>query len=1033
MSKVSRLAFALLVLFVLSGFAGLLYQSVWSHYLGLSLGHAAYAQTLVLAIFMGGMAVGAWLASHYSLRWKRLILGYAVVEAVIGVFGLVFHPLFVVYTGLSQESILPALGHPTLAHAYQWLTAALLITPQSVLLGATFPLMSAGLIRALPNEHGEVLGGLYFTNSLGAALGALLATFVLLPAVGLPGTVLTAGILNIIVAVLAWMLSKMLDEADYAPMVVGMAETRDSGPVAEDPGEVRRLGRVLLWATAVSGAASFVYEVGWVRLLNQALGSSIHSFELMLAAFILGLAFGGLWIRKRAKDILEPVRYVGYVQVWMAIAALVSIPVFTQSFQWVGWIMQALAPTANGYTLYELATAAISLLVMFPAAFLAGMTLPLFTLALLRAGAGERAIGRIYAANTFGAIAGVALMIHVLIPVIGVRLGVTLGALVDGLVGVYLLRMINPARMTLPVGSVTFALAAALAFSVMLGQPDPLRQISGVFRTGVAHLENADVNYLRDGKTATVALFTVGNQMAISTNGKPDASLTQIADVPTQDEITMIMAGTLPLALHPHPARIAVIGWGSGLTTQTLLGSPLPEEVDTIEIEQAMVEGARLFGQRVSRAYDDPRSNVQINDARTFFSAGARKYDAIISEPSNPWVSGVAGLFTQEFYAFLKNHLNENGMLVQWLHSYEINDALVGTMMAALVAEFPHTDLYISNSSDLLIVARMEGPRGERPKFVDESTELFRELERVGIESHDLVNLRRIGSGEVLRNFVRMTGAVPHSDYFPTVSLQAPRTRFMRVSSTFLPGLATNGLPVLDILDCRVPLGVSTDLPKVRYSVLSDARDLGVAVAGSLEAGRATDDLMADFGTVVPMLQAFQATSNELAGRPQMLSLWSDQLAGMARRSIGLIPAEDLDGAWITPTWLSDEVRSIPEVGTVMAAYAAAARRSPVEMRESAEAVLQLPAGTVSPVLREQMMIIAMLGALGMDDRAAVFELDERWGSTVRRTQDFAPIASYLLAWADGPAPACMATQRVAVESAGPSGLAEGLVIGAAD
>jgi predicted membrane-bound spermidine synthase len=483
MTRVSRLGFALLVLFVLSGFAGLLYQSVWSHYLGLTLGHAAYAQTLVLAIFMGGMALGAWLASRYSFRWKRLILGYAVVEAVIGVFGLVFHPFFVAYTGLSQEVILPGLGNASLAHGYQWLSAALIITPQSILLGATFPLMSAGLIRAMPGEQGEVLGGLYFSNSLGAALGALLATFLLLPLVGLPGTVMTAGLLNIVVAILAWGLSKLLDEADNAPLLQrAPAATEAAG---EDPETVRRLGRVLMWATAVSGAASFVYEVGWVRLLNQALGTTIHSFELMLAAFILGLAFGGLWIRKRARHILEPVRYVGYVQVWMAIAALLSIPVFTQSFTWVGWIMDALAPTANGYTLYELATAAIALLVMFPAAFLAGMTLPLFTLALLRAGAGERAIGRIYAANTLGAIVGVAVMMHVLIPLIGVRLGVTLGALVDGLVGLYLLRAVNPARVTRPVAAVAVAMVAAVAFSVVMGKPDPLQQISGCSAPGV--------------------------------------------------------------------------------------------------------------------------------------------------------------------------------------------------------------------------------------------------------------------------------------------------------------------------------------------------------------------------------------------------------------------------------------------------------------------------------------------------------------------------------------------------------------------
>lgn len=1010
MTKVSRLAFALLVLFVLSGFAGLLYQSVWSHYLGLTLGHAAYAQTLVLAIFMGGMAIGAWLASRYSVRWRRLILGYAIVEGVIGVCGLLFHPLFAAYTGLSQESILTVMPNVTLAHSYQWLSAALMITPQSILLGATFPLMSAGLIRALPNEHGEVLGGLYFTNSLGAALGALLATFVLLPAVGLPGTVMTAGILNILVALAAWMLSKMIEETDNAPLAQAEPVITSSG--TEDSGDVRRLGRVLMWSTAVSGAASFVYEVGWVRLLNQALGATIHSFELMLAAFILGLAFGGLWIRKRAKNILEPVRYVGYVQVWMAIAALVSIPVFTQSFQWVGWIMSALSRSANGYTLYELATAGISLLVMFPAAFLAGMTLPLFTLALLRAGAGERSIGRIYAANTLGAIVGVALMMHVLIPLIGVRLAITLGALVDGLVGLYLLRVINPARLSRPVMAVTAVLVAAVAFSVALGQPDPVQQVSGVFRTGRVNVGDADIDYLRDGKTATVALFSMNGRKTISTNGKPDASLTTFDMAPTNDEITMIMAGVLPLALHPEPKRIAVIGWGSGLTTHTLLGSALPEVVDTVEIESAMVDGAELFGDRVARAYSDPRSHVRIDDARTFFSTGARKYDAIISEPSNPWVSGVAGLFTQEFYAFLKRHLEEGGMLVQWLHSYEIDDPLVGTMMGALTAEFPHADVYLTNTSDLLIVARMERGDYRAAPLAQNGSELQAELRRVGIDSQALIDVRRIGSGEVLRNFVRVTGAVPHSDYFPTVSLQAPKTRFMNSSSSYLPSLVTNGLPVLDILDCRIPQGRSAKLPKVRYSTLSNARDLGLAVADAAETGRIGANMKRDFAESVLNLQAFLAASRSLTADPEVVRLWSEQLAIFARSTIGLLPAEDLELIWTNPVWLPAQALEISEVKTMMTAYSAAARRAPAEMRIQAERVLALPKESISPRVREQMLIIAMLGALGTDDRAAVPALDERWGKTLTRTREFVPISSYLLAWADGPTPACIATAR---------------------
>ena len=1013
MSRVSRLSWALLILFVLSGFAGLIYQSVWSHYLGLTLGHAAYAQTLVLAIFMGGMALGAWLASRYSLRWKRLILGYAAVEGVIGLLGLLFHPAFVGYTGFSQETVLPALGSASLAHGYQWITAALLITPQSILLGATFPLMSAGLIRALPQEQGQVLGGLYFTNSLGAALGALLATFLLLPAVGLPGTAMTAGLLNIVVAVGAWALSKVLeDEAGEPPPAARAVQE----PV--DRQELQRLGRILLAATAISGAASFVYEVGWVRLLNLAFGTTIHSFELMLAAFILGLAFGGLWIRKRASSIAEPVRYVGYVQVLMGIAALLSVPVFTQSFGWVGWLMGALSRSPDGYTLFELGTAAIALLVMFPAAFFAGMTLPLFTLALLRAGADERVIGRIYAANTLGAIAGVAVAVHVLIPLMGVRLAVTLAALADGLLGLYLLRAVNPARFTRGVGLAAAGLAGIAVFAMIAGRPDPLEQVSGVFRTGRARLENAVVEYLRDGKTATVGVVSAGNTRAISTNGKPDAGLTPLDQAPSGDEITMVMAGVLPVVHHPNPQRVAVIGWGSGLTTHTLLGSQAPRVVDTVEIERAMVDGARLFGERVERAYRDPRSQIHIDDARTFFSTGARQYDVIVSEPSNPWVSGVASLFTREFYAFLKRHLSDGGVLVQWLHSYELNDALVGTMLAALVVEFPEVDVYITNDVDLLLVARAQrGPLQMHRSPAAPGSVLEAELRRVAASRPEELRLRWIGGTEVLLAWLRMSGAQAHSDYFPTVSLQAPKARFMGQRSSFMTNLVTNGMPVLDILACRRPLPLSEGMLEIPNNQFSLWRGMGAAIR---------DVAVNDPGSV-RAYKLSPLSGNEIHAVMRLSSMplesedafrqWTEGVAAVARGSLGHLDAADLEGLWIHPRWVAPENLARADVSDILAAYEAAASREPLRMRQAAEHVLARHGARVAPRMREQMLVIAMLGAIGSGDHSAIPELENRWGKDAGRTDELTPVRSYLLAWADGPVPACAA--RAAVRQTG--------------
>jgi MFS family permease len=183
------------VLFAISGFSGLIYESIWTHYLKLFLGHAANTQTLELAIFMGGMALGSWICSKYSSRWKNLLFGYAVTEGIIGLFALLFHHAFVYAIELSYASILPQLGHPAVVSAFKWTLSALMILPQSVLFGMTFPLMSAGILRLYPEKPGRSVAMLYFTISIGAAIGVLASGFMLIRLTGLPGTIRIAGII----------------------------------------------------------------------------------------------------------------------------------------------------------------------------------------------------------------------------------------------------------------------------------------------------------------------------------------------------------------------------------------------------------------------------------------------------------------------------------------------------------------------------------------------------------------------------------------------------------------------------------------------------------------------------------------------------------------------------------------------------------------------------------------------------------------------------------------------------------------------
>lgn len=976
---------ALLALFIASGFAGLVYQSVWSHYLGLVLGHAAFAQTLVLAIFMGGMALGAWLISRRMTRWRHLLLGYAVIEGLIGLLGLVFHSTFVAYVGLAQGSILPALGGSFLAGLFQWLSAALIILPQSVLLGATFPLLSGSYLRAEPERQGHVLGGLYFANSIGAAGGALLTTFWLLPLVGMPGAMMTAGLVNVLVAIGAWALWKATrtgEEASGTSTPVELVARERSDPA------LSRLSRVMLGATFLSGAFSFMYEIGWIRMLNQALGTTMHSFELMLAAFIAGLAFGGAWIRQRDTRIVDAVAYAAVAQVLMGIAALLSIIALSNSFAWVGWMMSALAQTESGYTLFSVGSASVALIVMFPAAFFAGMTLPLFTMALLRKGATEQAIGRVYAANTVGAIVGILVVVHFLIPMIGVRLAVTLAALGDAILGILLLRYFAERSWRVAASVCGLLVAGALVVSLQFGNVDPRVQSSGVFRHGNAGLdEGAEVRYLKDGKSSTVSFYTVplanGKAMGIvATNGKPDAALAlEMNQRATADEPTMILMPALALASHSDPKDVAVIGWGSGLTSHSVLGTTAVKRLDNIEIEPAMIDAARLYRGRVDRAYSDPRSRIIIDDARSFFAKSQHDYDLILSEPSNPWVSGVSSLFTEQFYSIAAARLREGGVFLQWLQVYELNDKLFAEMLGALRKRFQHIEAYVTNSSDLIILASVDRPLPALDWKRIDIEPLRSELARIDIRSLADLNTRKIANTTLIDAFLAAVPHRVHSDYFPSVALEAPRARYLRTSASGLSGIGISVVPLLEMIGVRgaSPLG---EVTPSNLNVMTQAHRVAHLLKESLQLSRVPTNLQvsfSEFGRLAQTLISIKQSVESINTR-----MFSDLLTDVSSPMLTELPPEDGAGLWTAEAaWLRGGVVVPPAITAHLAALDAASQRDASAMLQSASAALEQHYESLGNKARDQLLLIALTGALELGRIDAASMLLGDFGSRI--------------------------------------------------
>jgi predicted membrane-bound spermidine synthase len=832
----------LLVLFTVSGAAGLIYESIWSRYLGLFVGHSAYAQIIVLVIFLGGMSLGAYLTGRRSERLRDPLRWYAIAELGAGLLGVVFHPVFTGVTDAAYASLFPALPAGGAVVAAKWLLAALLILPQSVLLGATFPLMSAGAIRRAPEAPGRALALLYFTNSLGAAAGVLIAGFWLLPAVGLPGTLLVAAAINGAVALGALAVSIMAPApaATVAAPDDALGDEPASPPIAPpvappvaSPGAAKALSRVLLLVAFGTAVASFVYEVAWLRMLALVVGSATHSFEIMLSVFILGLALGAWWVHGRADRLVAPERTLGIVQWVMGSLAIATLPVYVASFSWMVSLLQAIDTTAEGYRLFTLARYLLCLAVMLPATFCAGMTLPLITRTLYVRGAGEDAIGRVYAVNTLGSIVGAALAGLLLMPLLGLKWLLVAGALVDVALGFYLLFGVSRGQERVVTGMLALVTLLVLLTVAARTPFHPAVLTSGVYRYArVARPEDMVMLFYRDGRTATVSVRRGrdGGTVSLATNGKPDASLTTAWLDPdprdttrhplSGDQVTQSLLPLIALAHVPDARTAAVIGQGSGMTSHLLLGSPTLRSLATIDIEPEMINGSRLFYPANKRVFDDPRSTFVLDDAKSYFASSRRTFDVIVSEPSNPWVSGVSGLFTDEFYGRVRGWLAPGGVFGQWLHLYEIDDRLVLDVLAALHRNFAAYDIYLVSAGDLFVVAT-NGPRLPAPDWgVVRLPALDRDFRRtLPLDSATLASARlvdRAALAPLLDRWPRV-----NSDFYPSLDLGAERARFMRRRATGFRELAAGRFdPVAAMRGWRVDFGETTrgsvDLPRTR-------------------------------------------------------------------------------------------------------------------------------------------------------------------------------------------------------------------------
>ncbi|VAX06283.1 Spermidine synthase long [hydrothermal vent metagenome] len=762
---------AIYCLFALSGLVALVYEGVWARYLKLFLGHSSYGQILTLCIFMGGMGIGALLAARYSKSVKNPFLAYALIELLIGVGGFFYHDLYVLSTQLFYNT---AIGiSPLIAESLKITISVLITGPIAILLGTTFPLMGVALMRISRDGGQRAFPLLYFSNSIGAAIGILLASYYFIPLLGTAGSLQLAAAGNAVIALGLYVIGNRLSST--------LEQTGESFAEVERPpllqhqwneGKTFNISVTLfLWLSLFTGLASFIYEIGWIRLLSLLLGASTHSFDIMVSAFVLGLACGGLFAGYLLRKTVHVISILAVAQILMGIFALCSIYFYEPIFRIMQHSREFLDKTEEGYVMFSLLKYGLSLLLMFPATFVAGMTLPIMTFFLTNVTRNEKYVGAIYGFNTIGSIIGATVAGLFLLPLLQLKMTIASGAFIDMAIGLLLLGLYHTNRRPLiaATGVTLLAITPLLFISF-----NPNLIASGYFRRTAFVVPGEKVT-VRDGKTATISLHEVGNIKLIKTNGKTDASVGG-----TKGEETQAALAFLPMSMIDQPYTAAVIGMGSGMTAHYMLGDPLLQQLDLIEIEEEVYRLARAMQPHNRRVYEDPRLKLIFDDARTYFSTTGKQYDIIVSEPSNPWVSGVSSLFSQEFYQHTKRFLKPDGLLVQWMHLPEFNSDLMLSIIKALNTAFSQVKVYHSpyKENDVLLVASQQDFNADKFARFGDSKTISQDFQQQRKPTSYFSNRNYIAGIDTLR---LLSDASPaNSDYVPIIDSGAERAFYLR-------------------------------------------------------------------------------------------------------------------------------------------------------------------------------------------------------------------------------------------------------------
>ncbi len=748
-----------ILLITLSGLASLIYQVAWTRRLSLVLGVSTYAVATVLSAFLGGLALGAWMLGGTVDRSRRPLRVYATLEAGIGVFALLFpfllDAVYRLYVAWGRGSDAPGWVHLLVRVG---LSGALLLPP-TFLMGGTLPAMCRVVVRE-NRSLGRDVARVYGYNTLGAALGALLAGFVLIAWLGLRGTVWFASSLNLAIAIVAAWLSRR--ESASLP------DGSSIEPTAPMAGVSRGVFRIVLAASAVSGFAALGYEVLWTRGLMTVLHTGFtYSISIMLAAFLGGLVLGSFVFARFLAARRASLHTLSWVQIGIGVSALGSVWLLAQApyLERTAVAMGLLAPTYTWFSWIGEVTVASGLVMLVPTTLM-GIALPLSARLVVEdprdVGSG---IGTLYGVNTVGAILGALVAGFFLVPRIGTLNTLALLAAANLLLGGLLAWIASGPRWEAAVATlVTVGLAVASAVAVP----------RDYFRDALSRWKPGELLYFAEDAIGIVSIYREPAAAGDSYR-RLYVNETSYASSATYARRYHKLLGHLPALLHPKPSRTLVIALGTGMTAGALARYGEVDQVDAVDISRAVLEGASYFGKENGNFLENPKARPRVEDGRHHLLLSMRPYDLITLEPPPPRFAGIASLYSRDFYELCRSRLGPGGVVAQWVPMHSHTEEEMRMLVRSFVEVFPYSTLWVPVRRDAILVGSVQPIHVDLALISQRMKEPAVALDLMDIDlgTPEALVATWFADGSALTRYVQ--GVTPITDDWPSIEFFAGR------------------------------------------------------------------------------------------------------------------------------------------------------------------------------------------------------------------------------------------------------------------